>query len=87
MEHLLAKNYVCKLIRSHGFNSFWGFPSLEAGTSVHIPYFGDVPWVCNTFGPSNEGRPEHIELREPITRRASDWGRACQHVVPSHPVP
>ena len=23
---------------------------LEAGKSVHLPYFGDDPWFCNTFG-------------------------------------
>ena len=24
--------------------------TLEAGTSVRLPYFGDDPWFCNTFG-------------------------------------
>ena len=24
--------------------------TLEAGKSVRLPYFGDDPWFCNTFG-------------------------------------
>ena len=24
--------------------------TLEAGQSVRLPYFGDDPWFCNTFG-------------------------------------
>ena len=24
--------------------------TLEAGKRVHLPYFGDDPWFCNTFG-------------------------------------
>ena len=27
---------------------------LEAGKSVRLPYFGDDPWFCNTFGPRAE---------------------------------